>query len=271
MRTYQKINFVFITILTCAILGSLSVQPAQAQEVHYYAGYTFNYNPYTGQFVYNSHVPGVYGQIITIDPNVPNPTTNVFCEWVTMVLSYSVSNWVQIGYSKGGLTLYPYYSGLRYYVEVNTTNYYAQILSGQPDLYIWRNYPETVYHHKFLTTSSGQPANGEWHSYATRHPVELSWETPPSTNQKEFRFYKDNMGLAWETFTDILPTTIVDAQAFAETTSTSISITGTHFRELHIYDTQLYYYYWNHHIACVTAPYTLTQTSDNQFYANGGG
>jgi len=269
MQINKSITSLFVIILTCAILGSLVVQPVQAPVIRYYAGYFFN------RYTYNTHVPGVYGQIICIDPYIPTQETNMISQWVTIITSYVPEvNWVQVGYRKGGIPYGGYYNGLRYFAEYYSTGtnpYYVNIVSGsgsQKDMKIFRN--TTGEYWQYLTTSSGQPTSGQWHNYAVRHPYELSWEIPPSTDRTEFRTFKDNMGASWVTYKGISPYNIIDAQAFSETTVVSIYMTGTHFRELHIYDTTLYYYYWNHHVPKNDWPYTLTQTSDKEFYANGG-
>jgi len=245
-------KMVVLTILACVILGtSLSVQPTFGYvRPRYHTGYVHE-DGYSHE--------GVYGCIYTIDPSVPNPTVNFVCEWVDIVLSYTIKNkagdyglWLQIGYIKGLLS-----TTLKYYVEVMAINSTGQLI------------------HDFYIGTTFFPKNGETHAYGIRRPYPLSWDIPRSSDPSEFRFYIDNMGSTGVLdLHGIYPYPQVDEQAFVETNITAICITGSHFTELHTYDvsTANPFNVWTRHTPVRESPvYTLTEVSNIAFYASGGG
>jgi len=228
------------------LLVTYQIQPAYAQGTSWYVGY-FDYTP---PGVAYSH-PGVYGEILTIDANVPSITTNMYCEWVATILSYSPMYWVQVGYLKGAIQTWVFYSPHYYVEKMDQAN---------------TNGVST-----FVPLNTSTPSAGSWHSYATRRPYYFPGESPPSYDPSEWRFYIDNMGAyVWRFF--VTPYIPIDEQAFVEVYGTSqIRITGSHFRNLRFFDAQLYWYYWDRHVARADSPYTITEVSHHEFYANGGG
>lgn len=59
---------------------------------------------YAGYYYYGtagSPPQGVSAVIYTIDKLFPTPGEHFYCQWVTIVLSYSNGYWVQVGYNKG--------------------------------------------------------------------------------------------------------------------------------------------------------------------------
>ncbi|MBS7635090.1 hypothetical protein KEJ34_06340 [Candidatus Bathyarchaeota archaeon] len=79
------------------------------------------------------------------------------------------------------------------------------------------------------------------------------------------------MGAPVHTFF-VTPNVPVDEQSLVEVYgSTSICITGSHFRNLRVYDPQLYWYYWDRHVPDVDRPYILIEISHREFRAAGGG
>lgn len=234
-----------VSILSCLLLFSLlapsilsSQVVAQApkyysqQQLRYYAGY-FRYGeakPYTK--------PGVYGEILTVDPNVPVGTA--LYQWVTTIISYAPNlYWVQVGYGED------YFNGRYYYVEKWDDNGWSGIIRFTPG-----------------------PVQGTWHSYATRRPCDLPWELPRSTDPREWRCYIDNVRKYIFYLTPSVPR---DEQAFSESQIEPIRIDGTHFMNLRVYDPANYWYLWQTHIPKKDSPYTLTEVSHYEFYASGGG
>lgn len=90
--------------------------------------------------------------------------------------------------------------------------------------------------------------------------------------EQVWRFYiRDSSGNTLYT-TDVSanPYSPKDLQAAAETSDSHIRLDGTHFKYIS-------YYYgrswplWNMHVNFTTGPYRLTQVSNSEFYASGGG
>ncbi|MBS7634271.1 hypothetical protein KEJ34_02065 [Candidatus Bathyarchaeota archaeon] len=234
MKDKRCIFLILLLIYSEAFLVMHQTHQVQAQqEPRWWAGYR-----HYGVAQIYSH-PGVYGEIYTINPYVP--VGAYFLEWVATILAYRpIAYWVQVGYFK-----YWTYNAPHYYVEKNDSK-----------------------GHDFYVFGVG-PSTGSWHSYATRRPADLPWEN--STDPKEWRLYIDNM-LNPVRIYFVTPNRPVDEQAFAEVVvSTGICITGSHFRNLRVYDPQLYWFFWQCHVLRVDPPYTLIEISHREFRAAGGG
>lgn len=176
---------------------------------------------------------GVYAQIYTINPSVPS--NNFIAEWVAIVLSYTYGYWLQVGYDKGT------WGGLTYYYEYRDQ-----------------------YDYDLVPLQSG-PNPGTWHSYYIAHPY--AWGE--SNNPHEWRFYIDATRVATYFAT---PYTSRDEQTVVETTTSSIIIDGSHFRELKYPRPRNWFWvYWSRHVPYVNPPYSLVEVSHYEFYANGGG
>jgi len=102
-RTIESI--IAMTFLT-VILLSICVLPAIAQGDRYYAGYCL----YDTEFTLPAPF-GVSVRIYTISKSVP--TGQFYAQWPTVVLSYALNYWIQVGYTKGYDTNYR----LKWYAE----------------------------------------------------------------------------------------------------------------------------------------------------------
>lgn len=241
-----------MALLTLVASQIWSIQPVLAQG-HKWVGYTL----YNRQDDSKPSKPGTYGEIYTINPNLPDgPHFSAFYEWVSSQLSVRYGYWVQVGYGKG-TKFWLNSSGSKisgYYVERMGEN--DDPLSPEH----WFNF--------------NGPATGTWHSYATRHPWELPWEPGPKTIT-EWRFYIDGSRV-WTTNVGQNYYRAVDEGSKAETASDvgdpgRICLTGTHFWELKFYDPLYYYFYWEIHYPVRDPPYSLTEVTHHEFYASGGG
>lgn len=228
----------FVAIL---FLDIQFIQPAAAQldpPPPYYAGYHY----YSRKDIYYSH-PGVYGEIYTINPYVPNITVNFLCEWVGSILSYSPKYRVQIGYIKG--------------YKTTTLKYYREKLDANG-------------HSKILPFPTG-PSPSSWHAYAVRRPFDLIWDEPPSSDPTEWRLYIHHMINPVYTW-HLNPRVPIDEQAHAESKHIAICIDGTHFRKLRVFDSAQFWYYWTRHVPVVhDPPYSLIEVFHHEFNANEGG
>jgi len=73
-------------------------------------------------------------------------------------------------------------------------------------------------------------------------------------------------------FGTLNPNVAKDYQALSESTSTSINIDGTHFSSLCVLSYNgIDWIPWYRHVTIVDPPYTVTQVSNSEFYASGGG
>lgn len=99
---------------------------------------------------------------------------------------------------------------------------------------------------------------------------------PSAGSSHTYKISKTNSATEWTFYIDgnnVKTTPVfsaVDYQCFSETTSSSININNTHFTYLEykqVNDWDL----WNQHVGGADSPYWLTQTSNYEFYAWGGG
>jgi hypothetical protein len=180
---------------------------------------------------------GVLGDIMTIGPYVP-PNVTGFAEWVTIVLSYDPEYWMQTGYVNCSDTSYQ----LRYYYErLDAIRY------------------ECIY-------SATGPSSGSWHTYYFLHPYGYGG----SNNETRWNCYRDGvLRLSWY----VRPYNAIDQMSFVETLSTTIDIDGSHFKRLSYFDFDKDWHWvrWDTHYPYHTGPYSLTEISDYEFNATGGG
>ena len=134
---------------------------------------------------------------------------------------------------------------------------------------------------------------GYWKGDYTNYALEYFWQTTNSSgffggNSSEqsgpaagsthgYSISKSNSDTHWSLYVDGTlkytsgPTTVVDYQAFSETTTTAIVITNTHFNYLEykqVNDWNL----WDRHVNGSNTPsYTVNQISNYEFTASGGG
>lgn len=236
--------------ITCALVllvaSSFSiVELAHASEPQLpfrrYAGYIlYYYTTYADE--------GVLGEICTIDPYVPKLIgSELLAEWVTIVLQYSpVKYWLQVGYYKGIKTNY----SLGYYYEYSDSHGSTGFKVGR-----W---------------GATQPSPGSWHTYFIVHPYGYGESYDPY----EWRFYIDGFPPGKDLIR-VDPYVAVDQQASVETVSQfpAIKIDGSHFRRLSYFTLVKYWRWalWDTHQRCLGDPYTLTEVSNSEFTASGGG
>jgi len=103
-RSWFKATSVLLLLLLVAIVTT-SPTISYSASTTYYAGYYY--------YASESWPPpnGVSAAIYTIDKSVSGE--NFYCQWPTVILSYTNGYWIQVGYFKG------YHSGyqLKFYVE----------------------------------------------------------------------------------------------------------------------------------------------------------
>ena len=195
---------------------------------------------YAGYWLYGSEVDGYSGvseRIFTINPTISGQ--NFIAEWGSIVLKYfPYRYWLQIGYTKGWDTNFQ----LKYFWEIQDVYYYRKGFFGAPN-------PSTV------------------HAYLIAHPYDYG----ESIYEEEWRFYVDGATVMVDL---VEPHVARDQQAKVETTSSSMVIDGSHFQRLSYLTNDHYWHwvFWETHLPyCDHPPYSLTQTEDYEFYANGGG
>jgi hypothetical protein len=188
---------------------------ADAQTQRWYAGYY-----YAGREIMAPW--GVSGKIYTIDPVVPS--WSAMAQWVTVILSYRYSYWLQVGYDKTNSLFHPTY--ITYYWECVSQrgSYTHQHFSGNPS-----------------------PAAGSWHSYTIVYAQ--------SSQFPERWILGVDFGTP-QTTCDVYPYNPEDLQAFVETTYSRIRIDGSHFKDLSRYTGQGWPY-WDRHIAHADNPYSV--------------
>ncbi|MGB9718678.1 MAG: hypothetical protein ACPL4E_09630 [Thermoproteota archaeon] len=159
------------------------------------------------------------------------PTGHFYAQWPTIILSYVYGFWVQVGYTKGWDTNYQ----LTWYAEKNDWNGWEIHWIGTPSVGATYNYWIERYENSDVWVGG---VSGYW---------------------------------IWD-FGTLNPNTAVDYQAFSETTTTGINIDGTRFSNLCILSYNgIDWIPWFRHVPKHDPPYWLTQVSDCEFYAWGGG
>lgn len=216
-------------IIVVALLSPAVIPSASAAADPYYAGYFFCSPPDTAC---SNTLVGIRGSIYTINPYVPY--FDDLAQWVTVVFSYSTSQWVQVGYVKCG--------GLNVKCAAYTSDtYYCEYYNGQENVRYF-----------------GNPSPGSTYSYNVLYQNNYDWSCTPDSAT----------GTTWSTaFSEA-----VDLQAFSETTNTCIVIANTHFSGLQLQTIYLpgSWLYWTQHAAHADSPYTINQISDTEFTAAGG-
>jgi hypothetical protein len=195
---------------------------------------------YAGYYLYDDEgdgYSGVRGRLFTINPTVSGQ--NFIAEWVSIVLQYyPINYWLQVGYTKG----YDTNMQLKYFWEID-------------DSYGYR-----------IGYSVGGPNPSSLHYYYMSHPYDLG----DSDWVQEWRFYVDSDVIGADL---VDPYIAIDQEAFVETTSSNIVINGSHFQSLSYLTNDHYWHWalWYTHVEYWNSPYSLVQTHDYEFYANGGG
>ncbi len=175
---------------------------------------------------------GVAGYIYTINAAVP--PREGYCEWVTTILSYNPLYWIQVGYYKGYDTNYV----LRYYIEKNDRfGYYNQYLDIGPSA--------KSSHHYIIAYAFDNNDPNKW-------VIEI------------------DHGNTYFQFIYVTPYDAYDVQAFVETSSSSISVSGSHFYDLQ-YSNGYAWKLWDRHVAYADSPYKIVEISHHEFKAYGGG
>jgi hypothetical protein len=179
---------------------------------------------------------GVKADIYRIDPHVP--IWQFVCEWVSVIISYNPKYWVQTGYL------------LEWF-------------------FLWRR--NTFYIEKWdvgghFLRRYGNPYPGHTFTCA------IWWDPdylPPSW------YWAILEGWTWLHWGHIYtnPYGAIDYQAFIESTTPSISITGSHFTKICYYDPSDPYnwVYWNFCVYDPDPPYVIDARFYYEFYAYGGG
>lgn len=187
-------------------------------------------------FPYSSY-PGVSGYIKTVDHDTPSG--EIGCEWVMIVLSYGNGYYIQIGYTEeDAADPYPRAWFIAHRDADTGGNEVLNIVRGV--------YPSTGGSWFYQIDSP----SGGW-NLICKSGTETIWSTVKSTN----------------------PTSPVGLQAMCESTTSDVVIDGSEFRYLSYYTTAGGgdWNLWNDHYYAEHSPYTLTQTNDYTFDADGGG
>jgi len=171
--------------LSLVILSTHYVGLAEAwPTTRYYAGYWYGDDAYAR---------GTSGSIYTINPSVPS--NNFYCQWHSVVISYTYGYWVQLGYNKNSTT--------------NVNKIYIEVLdSGTPARHVYWY---------------GTPSAGSTHNY-------LIWR---NTGQSSWTCTEDSTNLRTVTPSPYMPVDLQSMSE--STTDTGLSINGTHFSYLSFY------------------------------------
>lgn len=186
---------------------------------------------YAGYFLLYGYY-GVSGKIYTIDPDVPSG--EIFAQWVTILIDSQKYYWVQVGYTKMYYTNYE----LKFYIEVNDSLGHRLWFFDAPVPGVTYTYTITA------GTNNGHPV---W--YVT---------------------IKEGSSEVLNTWVYGDPVSSDYLEALSETSTTSISIDGTHFSNL-AYWTGRGFPLWFTHLPYYDSPYRLNEISDYEFTARGGG
>jgi len=81
---------------------------------------------------------------------------------------------------------------------------------------------------------------------------------------------QEGVNTIWSGGVSVYPYDPRDHQAFVETTTATVCISGSHFSEISYFDGRSRPY-WYTHVKMVTPPYYVTEFSHYEFYAGGGG
>jgi len=186
--------------------------------------------------------PGLKGDIYTIDPAMEG--LNNMYESLTIVLSYYNYWWLQWGYMKGWSCI-PLFSA-KYYYEV------------------W----DSIHLNPGPMKLTQGPSPGTWHRYYIMHPFEYGECSDPHF----WEFYLE--GGALYHYAYVFPYYAVDQRAYIETSTNTIRIDGSHYKDLS-YFIEIHYWHWqlwDEHVTIETDPqhYHLNQVSDSEFTAWGG-
>jgi hypothetical protein len=226
---YQSIAYflLFSALIGLVVLPVTNV--SAASPVRNYAGYYY-YND-------SQMAPdGVQAKIKTVNTGLP-PLFESISEWDTIVISYSLHYWVQLGYTIHWKMFFfiPYVS-VDFYKEKKDSSGSETVCIGTPTF-------NTVYKYELLLTGVGEFSYHIYQGYTTILSGKLY------VNQYTTR----------------------DLQAFIETSHTGINIDGSHFPCLRYHDSGTSWRLWNRHEGYVDPPYSLNEIYDFEFTASGGG
>lgn len=224
--------FVMCALIFVAALPFWNIEEVHAQYPHFYAGYKlFSYEEYAGE--------GVTGTIYTI-----NPYLGYQCdlyESVAVVFSYYYMWGLIFGYGKG-----------------HPTDFYVpKYFLSKADSWGYG-----------LIPSSNGPSPGSSHTYYITHPYGYEQSDDPTL----WEFYVDYTQLFFIHTYGIYEAK--DEQAYVETIGWTPDISGSHFsglKQLVEYRQYWRWRLWSTHQKYESYPYVVTEVSNFEFYANGGG
>jgi len=200
----------------------IALQPVlNASAERYYAGYYYKGSP-------GATGTGVAAYILTVHRSVSG--NKFHARWPTIVMSYSLDYFVQVGYRQGYLTS----NTKKYYIEKNDTYGYAG----------WWRTPEW-----------GSPSTGTWYRYFIYQYTTTQWKIGVT-------------GQGWN-YCTTNPCCIADYQAFCETNNDTINIDGTAFNYLE-YKVLNDWRLWDRKLVRDDANYVVTEIFDYAFNASGG-
>ena len=181
-------------------------------------------------FGYTGSAPdGVKAKIYTVSPTLPIQSS--MFEWVGVMTSYSPMYWLQLGYLKRYVWVWIF------------------------PVVIWGFYTEKqdIFGHYLL--NFGFPLSTHTYTFQIQ-------KTPGAyfyrIEEAGFLLYSGN----WIT----IPSTPVDLQVFAETTTSTIDIWTSHFTEISYYSGSSWNL-WGRHLKLADSPYVVQQESHYEFYA----
>ena len=175
---------------------------------------------------------GTRANIYTIDTNVP--TGHFYSEWVCIILRYSSKYWIQLGYLKTDTYSVPWF--------------------------YWETYDSSG-RHLFYVIAPTIP--GRTYAFTIVHAMKTDMRLWTLVIQ-------EGVNTIWSGEVSVNPYEPKDHQAFVETTTATIWITGSHFNKISYFDGRSWPY-WYTHVKIVTLPYYVVEVSHYEFYAGGGG
>lgn len=187
---------------------------------------------------YSSVPPGgVKADIYTISIGTILRTTTF--QWVSIVLSYSPSYWLQVGYKKwwNWIWIWPF----------PVTDFYFERVDSQVTEHSWFWW--------------NRPVAGVTYTYSIRYNYGNMWVWHIKQGSTVI-----HTALAYPN-----PYSPIDFQAMSETTTTRNVITGTHFTQLSKASGGSSWVYWDdHYPSTYYPPYVLQDMGHYEFKASGG-
>ncbi|MBS7648745.1 hypothetical protein KEJ17_03770, partial [Candidatus Bathyarchaeota archaeon] len=127
-------------------------------------------------------------------------------------------------------------------------------------MFYWETYDSSGQHRTYVI---GSTAPGHTYTFIIVHAMKTDMRLWSLT-------IREGANTIWSGEVSVNPYEPKDHQAFVETSTNTICISGSHFSELRYFDGSSWPY-WYMHVKKQTSPYYVVEISHHEFYAYGGG